>query len=468
MVSVSLPAASGAPGSEVTVPVTVGDTTGLNIVSFDLQVTFDPAVVQPAPTPFDAAGTLSSAMLVTPNTDNAGHFIISAFQGAALAGSGTLINLKFTVVGTSGQSTPLTFTDYTDPGMTIHPGFQFNDGKPGNSTTNGSILVQSASISGRVSYANAAVPPVYISNATVNGAGSPNVSNATAPPGGTVGQYSLSGFGGGSYTVSVSKTTGQNGITSNDAARIAQFVAGITTFNNIQKVVSDVSNNNVVSSFDAAEIANYVVGGSQPGITGTWRFFLPPGPSFPVGASPTSRTYSPVTGNITGDDFMGLLIGEVSGNWSNTGSRPARGSQVAVGRGPERAVALTISDLATRAGNEILVPITVKGAAGKGIISYEFDLRFDPTVIQPQVNSADVAGTASRGLSAVTNAKEPGLLRVAVYGAMPLNGDGVLMYLRFTAVGAIGSVSPILWERIMFNEGEPQAAAAEGRVEVSY
>jgi len=88
-------------------------------------------------------------------------------------------------------------------------------------------------------------------------------------------------------------------------------------------------------------------------------------------------------------------------------------------------------------------------------------------VIQPQADPVDLAGTVSRGLSVVTNAKEPGLLRVVVYGPMPIDENGVLLNLRFTAVGKSGLVSPLTWERIMFNEGEPAITATDGRVEMS-
>ncbi len=88
-------------------------------------------------------------------------------------------------------------------------------------------------------------------------------------------------------------------------------------------------------------------------------------------------------------------------------------------------------------------------------------------MIQPQTIAADLTGTVSRGLSVVTNATEPGLLRVVVYGAMPIDGDGVLLNLRFTAVGKVGSFSSLMFNRIMFNEGDPRVAVSEGRVEIS-
>ncbi len=118
-------------------------------------------------------------------------------------------------------------------------------------------------------------------------------------------------------------------------------------------------------------------------------------------------------------------------------------------------------------GNELLVPIRAEGTANKGILSYELDLRYDPSVIMPQKNPVDVTGTVSRGLMVVANPHEPGLLRVVMYGPIPINENGVLLNLRFTAVGKPGSVSPLTWERLIFNEGEPMTRAADGLVELS-
>lgn len=318
----------------------------------------------------------------------------------------------------------------------------------------------SPAISGTLTYGNSSAGTKFISNATVNGSGSPDVSTATDAPGPTAGQYTLTGFGSGAYTVSLSKTAGQNGISSNDAARIAQHVAGtLSLTTNTQKVSADVSGNGVISSFDASEIANYVVSSTPIGNAGTWRFFVPPGPTFPIGGSQTSRTYTSVPGTITGEDFIGLLIGEVSGNWTPTAARPSTG--------PERGAGVDLPQMVAPVDKEIIVPVTVRGLANKDVISYEFDLRYDPNLIQPLAQPVDLAESISRGFSAVVNAREPGLLRVAVYGPDALGADGVLLNLRFTAIGASGSVSRLVWERVMFNEGDPQVAVTNGEVHIS-
>lgn len=153
------------------------------------------------------------------------------------------------------------------------------------------------------------------------------------------------------------------------------------------------------------------------------------------------------------------MMGEVTGNWTNTGARPAVG--------PLRSTAVTAPRLTTPAGREVIVPISIDGAAEKGIISYEFELRYDPAVILPQSDVIEFAGTLSRRLSFAVNANEPGLLRVAVYGATALDGSGILLNLKFKAVGLPGTMTTLKWERIMLNEGDPATTAIDGQVMIS-
>ena len=449
-IAVTLPDVTFAPGAEITVPITVGDTTGAEIISYDLQITFDPAVIQPSGTLYDVAGTLSSSMSITPNANYSGHLIISAFQGLPLEGAGTLINLKFTVVGSSGQSTELNFEDYTDPASIFHTGFQFNEGIPASTTANGSVSVLGVAISGTVTYGNAigSPNPRFVSNVTISGAGSTNVSTTTGAPGVNAGQYALSGFGPGAYVVTPTKTGGVNNITSFDAARISQHVSGVSLLTGNQLLVADVSNNGGVSSFDAGQIASYVATGMNGGLTGTWRFL------------PASRSYGSVGSSIAGEDYEALLMGEVSGNWTNTGARPAPNA------GPASS-AVTAPRLSAMPGSEIYVPVSVEGILNKGVIAYEFDLRYDPAVIQPTDNPVDLIGTVSRGLTAVAKTDEPGLLRVAVYGPMEIDSNGLLLNLRFSVVGTNGSMSPLSWVSFMFNEGDEATLAADGQIEIT-
>ncbi len=405
-----------------------------------------------------ARNTSGTIGLWTMNADGSGQVI---FPGTNTIGNGysdwgvLLLASTATPTNTPTATSTITATDTATPTPTSSP-----------------------AISGTITYANALgnpPPPRFVSNVLISGSGSVPVSTLTGFPDGA---YSLSGFGSGSYTVTPTKTGGVNGaISSFDAAKVAQHAAGSVLLTGNQLIVADTSGNGLITSFDAAQIAKFTIGPpyTPPGVgsTGSWVFI------------PANRTYSSVTTDITDQDYIALLMGEVSGNWIPSGARPvvSVGSrQLAVGGGPEtesvgsgqlaggsgreRSIAVELPNVTVPVEKEVVVPINAQEVANKGVISYEFDLRYDPSVIQPLAVPVDLTETASRGLSVVTNASEPGLLRVVVYGAMPIGENGVLLNLRFTAIGAEGAVSPLSFERIMFNEGELYVSIADGKVEL--
>ncbi len=303
-------------------------------------------------------------------------------------------------------------------------------------------------ISGTVTYGNAIGSPEtrFVSNVLVSGAGSPPVSDVTD----SLGDYLLSGFGTGSYTITPSKSGSQNGsVTSFDAARIAQYIVGNATFSTAQQTVADVSGAGGISSFDAGLVAKYAISSPPFGSTGNWIFV------------PASNTHVTINSDITGEDYSALLMGDVSGNWLDSGAR------LAGGNGPVRAATISAPHLTTTTGKDVLIPVNVDGAVDKGIISCEIELRYDPSVIRPLSNLVNKAETLTRGFSIVVNTIEPGVLRIAIYGTQPLAGNGVLMNLNFTAIGTPGSVSPLRWERVMLNEGTPRVTTTDGQVLIS-
>jgi len=162
-------------------------------------------------------------------------------------------------------------------------------------------------ITGTITYGNAtgSPTPLFVSGVVLSGTGSPNVAATTS----TNGTYILGGFGSSSYTVTPSKTGDANGISSFDAGLIARHAAGITPLKGNQLIVADVSGNGTISSFDAGQIARYTAGLNGFGTSGNWVFM------------PANRFYPSVTSTLTGEDFIALLMGDVSGNWTDQGGR---------------------------------------------------------------------------------------------------------------------------------------------------
>jgi len=162
-IKVALPIKQDPSGGPSIIPVVVGDTTGQGIFSFDFDISFNPAVLQPQSPAFDTSGTLSSGYAVNTSTftDGGGnlHLLLNAFGTSELTGQGTLIKLKFNVVGVNGSTTPLTWVS-----------FNFNEGTPPDTDINGNFTAASPSaadgmISGRITTADGA--PVAGSTVTI-------------------------------------------------------------------------------------------------------------------------------------------------------------------------------------------------------------------------------------------------------------------------------------------------------------
>lgn len=420
---------------QVTVPLNVDDVTGRNVISFDYTVTYNSSVLTFLGT--QQVGTLSNGMTITVNSTVPGTLVVSGFTATPLTGAGTLINLRFFANGAINSTSPVNFS-----------AFMFNAGIPCSQTVNGSVNVISSTSTGRVTYANALVDtPVPYTD--LNGAGSVPVSDQTD----LSGNYTLSGFGPGAYTVTPSKTGDVNGINSFDSARISQHVVGLITLNSTQLLAADVSNDNFVNSFDAALIAQWTVLIPNPGSTGTWRFV------------PSVRNYAGLETAQTNQDFEGILMGEVSGDWV----APTTFSGLwETKRVPSKnAIEVSAPSLTAATGTDLTVPISVQDLTKKGVISYQFDLLYDPTVLEPHQVAADLAGSISEGMVAVSNSPEPGLLKVALFGPMPINGKGLLLNLRFSVIGSDGNSTSLVFRDLMLNDGSIEVRTVDGQLAVS-
>jgi hypothetical protein len=439
----SIPTVQTRNGLVVTVPVNTSEMTGRDASSADFTITYNSAVLTPLANPTFGVtlGSVGSsnggARVLTVANPSAGTLVISIFGANEFQGNGVLVNLNFTVIGTPLSTSPLNFS-----------AFKYNEGTPCTTTTNGSVSVISGTLSGTVTYGNAVVgpaPPRAVPNVLVSAAGAPPQSTVTS----SLGTYSLSGFGPGSYTITPTKSGGGNDeITGLDASTIAQFVVGIVPLSTNQQTVADVSGTGGVTSFDASMIAKYIVSLPASGATGTWRF------------TPVSNTHATIYADITNENYSALLMGDVTGNWGDPGAfrlAPALTKPLGISAGQA-----SVSPNA-----EVSVPVHIGNTAGKGIVAYQFDLLYDAAVLTPSENPARVAGTLSENMIVTINRETEGRLKVVVFGVLPLNGEGVLVNLRFTAIGAVGATSDLTWDSLMLNEGGLNTATENGRVTVT-
>jgi hypothetical protein len=219
-------------------------------------------------------------------------------------------------------------------------------------------------------------------------------------------------------------------------------------------VVADVSGAAGVTSFDAALIARYTVLLPGSGSTGNWVF------------TPASYGPSTVYTNITGENYVGLLMGDVSGNWNQGMALPGGLLPMPGSRQDESRPPMVKAPVVTTTPDSVIeVPVTIRGVANRGAVAYNFELSYDPNVVRPLEDPVSVDDTVSRGLTVVSNA-EGGVLRVAAFGPAAISQDGVLIKLRFRAVGTAGSMTPLSWENVFMNEDVNGTNGVDGSIRI--
>lgn len=439
------PSATGVP---ITIPVNTSDMTGRGGISADFTFTYDPTVLSPEAMNTVTAGPVilhppaMQSAVITYNATTPGTIIVSVFDTADFAGAGALVNINMRLIGQIGTSSPLTLS-----------GFQYNGGLIcANPVTSGTLTVISGTISGKVTYENTPGPVIPVLGTLLNAPGSPNVSDTTD----LAGNYDLSGFGAGAYTVTPSRPNENylmaNGIFADDASRVAEHVVQLITLNPTQQRAGRVSGNMTLSSFDAALIAQWIVGiPSMINQTGQWKF------------TPVNRMYGPnINADLTAQNYDALLMGDVNGDWIAPTMRPAAAAPV-----PDDAIVVSLADITAAPGTVVNIPVRLENLNSRAISSYQFDVKYDPSVITPNASAADVTGTKSDGLGVISNSPVEGVLKVAVYGALPVTGDGVYLNLTFTVTGGVGAGSPVVVEGFRYNDGSAGVRTTKGAVYVT-
>lgn len=316
-----------------------------------------------------------------------------------------------------------------------------------------SFTIIERTLTGTVTYKNAAVPIVPVANTTITATGGAPVPSPVINL--LDGTYSMSGFGAGAYTVSASKADQScltpRGIFADDASLIARHVVRLITLGETQIEAGKVSGLSQLTSFDAALVAQYVVCiGSPINQSGQWKF------------APASVT----VGANTAQNFEGILKGDVNGSWT-ADTMFAETNPLAAASDAQNAVLVSLPDTSAAQGSLVSLPLRFDKLGGNLVGSYQFDIEYDPAVVEPVQGAAIVAGTNAETLSVLSNAPRPGLLKVVVYGAQTVGGDGVYANLRFNVIGGSGAATSLGIRGFRLNNAQAEVVISDGRLIVA-
>lgn len=401
---ISLPNTGGGTGNVVTVPINAANINGM--LAAGLTVNFDPAVlsVQSASTGALTAGWAFASNLIAP-----GQYRLSMSNSSAVSGAGTMANIEFLVTGAPGTSSMLSISNIL-----------LNDGAITVELADGLFSVDDVyNVSGLVSFWNGGAP---VSGALLTLTGD-QVYSAMS---GLDGNYSIQGAAIDSYDLTPSKENGDNGISAYDASFALQHDVGLTTLTGNQALAADVNNNGYINSMDAAYILQKTAGLISlpfPGSGVVWKF------------TPTSRNIPELTGNITAQDFTAILLGDISGSWIDPGEGLLKtGDEINLA-----SANLTIPPVNVLPVGSIDVPINLDITDAE-LLGADIAFTYDPT----HVNISNLRiGSLATGWSLVSNLSEPGVIRIAMAGAVPITTDGELILFTVTALGAQGTQSAL-------------------------
>lgn len=133
-------------------------------------------------------------------------------------------------------------------------------------------------------------------------------------------------------------------------------------------------------------------------------------------------------------------------------------------------VVVTAPTVSRLVPSSFVIPITIDDTTGQGIIAFQFNVIYDPNVIDPTGPNfgCSTSGTLSgdAGIGAVCNVTPDGTLRIAAAGAFPLTGAGTLINLNFsTDISAVaGNVSSLAFQELLFNGGAIVVTPVDGQV----
>jgi len=425
----SLPQTSGDYGTMVELDLTASNVVGLRAA--DVTVTFNPAVLSVSEI---ECGTLTVGWALSYNLSPPGTIRISLASATEVTGSGSLARLQCQVIGAPPASTDLTIAPAT-----------LNDGALTFETSHGVFLVNGFfTVAGAVSYYSGGhLPGVAL---ITQGDGSyAAVSDAAT------GTYSITNIPTGSYTLTPSKTDSVAEITALDASYVLQTSVGSRTLSSHQAIAADVNHNGSVSAMDAAYILEKSVGLREVPFPGSGRIW-----SF----DPENRTYPLFNNDQAGQDFFGILLGDVTGNWTAlSGMLAWRGCE-----DDAASISLRLPNVTSRLGGRasLSMALSVGNAtmhAANMLISYD-----------PAVLSLDevVLGPAAENMLLAVNPLPAGNIRIGLAGSQAVSRSGTLLNISFTVIGVDNAPVPVVFQQVEIDEGTVCATAEDGSVTLAF
>lgn len=415
--TVSLPTVTAGQNDVVALSINGANLTGL--LAADITVSFDPAVIRPRAV---TLGALTTGWSLAQNLAISGQVTLSMAGSAVANGSGSLASLEFDVLGSPGQSTSLTITRISLNGSAISA-----------TTAAGGVDVQQVYRVGGTVRNWKQSNPLSAVQIALTGDRSHSVQS------GADGSFAVTGVAPGSYTLRPSRTGDDRAITAYDASLVLQHAGGVAGLTGNAALAADVDKSGAIDSMDASYIlqrAAQLIELPFPRAGATWEF------------APTSRNVAVAAAYVTGQDFVGTLLGDVSGSWGTTAN----------GLGPVGAsIAQAAGSVLVRSEESLpsqdgWVTATISlSAGGIGVFGVDLLLTYDAAMGTPMAVSAI---DSAKSWLVSSNLAQSGEVRIAMASATAITGDSAVLSVNFKLLAGADRVNVKVRE-IRVNEALP-------------
>jgi len=400
----------------------------------------------------DATGaTLSGSILENENytfgvnANNPGELILGFSANAELySGNGIIAFIQFSVnpAAEVGTTTEISFSNAVINEFVV---------TSANSVL--TVMDQLYQISGNIEYFK---NETAVSNVLLDLAGIHNMQTSSN----NEGSYQFNYIVEGDYSLSASKSDDLGGLSGTDASRVFRYSIGLYDFDCHEMIAADVTLDATISTTDASRIARYAAGLLQDLNSGTdWVFFpeeIENCEEWPPIVYETDRYYSPLNENLTEENFIGVRLGDVTGNW-NAGRNLREKDR----DDPEA----FLPDIFTGTNTTVSVALTVNEMSD--LEGFDITIMFDPEILTAIDATLDDTVLESDNYSLEVNCNEFGAITIIIYATSNLfTGSGEVVYIEFEVNGEVGNYSDLIFSRFDVNETDYLENTTNGSITI--
>ncbi|MFZ5519420.1 MAG: FlgD immunoglobulin-like domain containing protein [Candidatus Zhuqueibacterota bacterium] len=405
----ALPDTFAAQNRYIDLPITITGVGDVDIISALIEVGFDTACMKGVSVV--SQNTLTEGWQ-TPVVNLRSESMYFALAGASpLAGDGILVYLRF----------------YTNPGAEENDQCELrfidvllNEGDPTTIIHAGSFRVRGLQIAGSIDYEGTGLPVPFVGFSLT---GHQLLTHQTDENG----NFNFTRLHYGNYVLTPEKIGDQGrAISPFDAALVLQHVVGSSQLSPYQKIAADVTGDSTVSSFDASYIMRLSVDLEEkfPVMDTADAFweFVPA--AFAIDetnwfAHPDTIVYNPLEKDEFNQNFIGIIYGDVSQNWTSPSLQSVRAQL------PPMLAGMSAGAIRPTGMNSFAMPIILESS--QAIHSIELEISYPAELmVVSRVSQTDGSGPSLISYS-VGNA----LLKIALASAEPMTQQGEVIAVHF-------------------------------------